>query len=358
MRLAFYAPLKPPTHATPSGDRAMARAVMHALEHIGAHVTLASALRTRDGHGDPQLQRDLMEQSAQEVARLARDNHALGWDAWVTYHNYYKAPDLIGPQVARHLGIPYLQIECSRARKRLVGEWAAFAHASEAAADAADVIFYLTQQDAQALHQEARAGQHLIHLRPFLDQTDLPSASRLDGPMLTTAMMREGDKLQSYRIIAETLALLPQGTWRLHIAGDGPARPQIEGLMAPFGAAVTFLGALDKAAMQAAYQTASVLFWPGVNEAFGLTYLEAQAAGVPVVAQDRPGVQDVLAPGYYPAVTDGVPALAKQLMAYLGTDQIRRDAGRRAREHIAERHLLPEAAMTLRRGLAASGLSV
>jgi glycosyltransferase involved in cell wall biosynthesis len=330
---------------------------MRALEYIGAQVTVASVLRTRDGQGNMQVQRDLMEKSAQEVARLTRENHAHRWDAWVTYHNYYKAPDLIGPQVARYLGIPYLQVECSRARKRLVGPWAGFANASEAAADAAEVIFYLTQQDAQALYQEAPADQHLIHLRPFLNQTDLPPTSDLNGPILSVAMMRHGDKLQSYRIVAETLALMPQDAWRLHIAGDGPARAQVEALMAPFGAAVTFLGALDKPAMQAAYQSASVLFWPGVNEAFGLTYLEAQAAGVPVVAQDRPGVRDVLAPGAYPSVSDGAPALAKQLMVYLNADDLRQDAGQSARNHIAERHLLPDAALTLQRGLALSGLS-
>lgn len=357
MRLAFYAPLKSPTHDVPSGDRTMARAVMHALKHIGAEVTLASSLRARDGSGDVQLQRSLMQDAAQEVTRLIAAGRDAGWQAWITYHNYYKAPDLIGPSVARALGIPYLQIETSRARKRLTGPWADFAKAAEDAADAAEVVFYLTERDAESLRRDAPQGQKLIHLRPFLDRVEPPEASSQTGPILTVAMMRSGDKLASYQIIAETMALLPKGTWRLHIAGDGLKRRTVETLMAPFGDAVTFLGACDADAMQRAYQTASILFWPGVNEAFGLTYLESQAAGIPVVAQDRPGVREVLATGTYPAPDAGPSALAKQLSAFINDPAACKAAGAQARMHILAHHLLPAAATTLLQGLATVGVS-
>ena len=29
-------------------------------------------------------------------------------DLWLTYHSYYKAPDLLGPGISRTLGIPYV----------------------------------------------------------------------------------------------------------------------------------------------------------------------------------------------------------------------------------------------------------
>ncbi len=357
MRLAFYAPMKPPCDPVPSGDRAMARALVSALEYLGANVTLASTLRSRDGKGDAQVQADLVRDATTEITRIIAKGRTASWDAWITYHNYYKAPDLIGPAVAKALDIPYLQVESSRARKRLTGGWSSFAEASEAAADAADVIFYLTEQDAEALYRDAPEGQQLIHLRPFLDRIEPPATSTQAGPILTVAMMREGDKLASYRIIADTLALLPQNTWHLHIAGDGPAHDQVTALMAPFGNAVTFLGALDADGVNAAYRSAALLFWPGVNEAFGLTYLEAQAVGIPVLAQDRPGVRDVLAPGDYPAVAAGPPALAMHLMTYLNAPDKIKQAGQSARAHIIKNHLLPAAAETLLQGLHASGLA-
>ena len=38
------------------------------------------------------------------------------------------------------------------------------------------------------------------------------------------------------------------------------------------------------------YASGAIYVWPGFGEAYGLAYLEAQAAGLPVVAQDIDGV--------------------------------------------------------------------
>ena len=358
MQLAFYAPLKAADHPVPSGDRAMARALIAAMEFGGAQVTLASDLRSRDGAGDAAVQQRLFDTAKAEVARLIPQGRRENWAAWITYHNYYKAPDLIGPAVAKALNIPYLLIESTRARKRLTGPWARFAQAAEDASNAADVIFYLTQRDAQTLERDKTQGQTLIHLRPFLARQSLPAMSLQDGPMLSVGMLRSGDKLASYRIIAETLHHLPTGTWALDIAGDGSARPDVEALMAPFGNAVRFLGQLDAADLEAVYGRASLLFWPGVNEAFGLAYLEAQATGLPIVAQLRPGVCDVLAPGNYPHPEDGITPMSLRLQALLAVPSLRTALGERARSHVASHHLLPTAAATLRGGLAKAGVTL
>ncbi len=356
MRLAFYAPLKAPDFPIPSGDRAMARALIAAFQAGGASVTVASTLRSRDGVGDAGVQAELVARADAEIARIIPLGLAEGWRAWVTYHNYYKAPDLIGPAVAQALNIPYLLVESTRARKRLTGPWARFAAAAEAASDAADAIFYLTRRDAETLDRDRRGDQILLHLRPFLPYAILPPASRCDGPMLAVGMLRHGDKLASYRIIAQTLALLEPGSWSLDIAGDGQARDEVEELMHPFSDAVTFLGRLEADAMSRVYARASLLFWPGVNEAFGIAYLEAQAAGCPVVAQDRPGVRDVLAPDGYPCADAGPAPLANDLRRLLAQPDLRMQRGAAARAHIATHHLLPAATATLMAGLAGCGV--
>ena len=119
MKLAFYAPMKPPDDPMPSGDRTMARGILSALEYAGVEVELASRLRSRDGAGDAAVQTRIKETAKTEASRLIKTGRAAGWQGWLTYHNYYKAPDLLGPGVARALGIPYVQIESTRARKRL-----------------------------------------------------------------------------------------------------------------------------------------------------------------------------------------------------------------------------------------------
>ncbi|KIC12584.1 glycosyl transferase family 1 [Leisingera sp. ANG-M1] len=342
-RVAFYAPMKPPHHSVPSGDREIARNLMGLLSGSGANVQLASDLRIYDKAGDAGFQAGLRQQAKTAAERLIREMPET--DLWVTYHNYYKAPDLIGPAVARARGIPYVQIESTRAKKRLTGPWSGFAEAAHAAADAADAIFYFTEQDHFALNRDRCGSQVLAHLPPFLPLDTLPAASSLDGPMLAAGMMREGDKLNSYRFITETLAHLPGG-WRLDVAGDGPARPKVEALMAPFGSKIRFLGQLSRPELAAAYAKASLFLWPGVNEAFGMVYLEAQAHGLPVVAQNRPGVRDVLQPGTYPSPEDGPEALAAFTAHLLANPALRTEAGRNARNYISSRHLAPAAART------------
>lgn len=359
MRLAFYAPMKPPDHPVPSGDRNIARSLIAALEHGGINVTLASRLRSRDGAGSDAAQQALIGQAEAEVARLTALGRDKGWRGWLTYHNYYKAPDLIGPRVADALAIPYLQVESTRAKKRLHGPWARFAQRAEAATDRADVVFYFTRRDAETLHRDAPQQQKLIHLRPFLNQGSLPKASLCDGPMLSVAMMRQGDKLASYQIIAQTLALLPpQSQWQLEIAGDGPARAEVEALMRPYGPRVSFLGTLAPDELEQCYHRAGLLFWPGVNEALGMIYLEAQGAGLPVVAQDRPGMNEMLAPGNYPAVSAGAAGLQDALRQSLGDANLRKARGQAAREYVAQHHLMPSAAQTLRAGLAQAGVEL
>jgi glycosyltransferase involved in cell wall biosynthesis len=354
MKVALFAPLKSPQHPVPSGDRTMARNLIAALELGGHDVTLASELRLFDGDGDLAVQDDLFAQARAEVDRLLASPQARTWDAWLTYHNYYKAPDLIGPAVSSGLGIPYLQIESTRARKRLTGPWARFAGAAEAASDDAHTIMYLTHRDAETLRRDAPQGQRVLHLPPFLSRAQLPEASTLAGPMISVGMMRPGDKLASYRLIAETLALIPDAIdWHIVIAGDGTARPDVAAMMALFGSRVRMAGQLDEAGLADLYRTASLMFWPGVNEAFGLAYLEAQSAGVPVVAQDRPGVRDVVV-GLQPEVEAGPQAMATRIVDLLTNETKRRDAGAQARAVICRDHLLGPAAATLSAALEAT----
>lgn len=347
MQVAFYAPLKSPEHANPSGDRAIARALLSALRAGGYQPDLASSLRSRETTGKAALQDALLEQAAAEIRRLIQIAPSRGWKAWITYHNYWKAPDLIGPAVSRALGIPYVLIEATRARKRLIGPHARFAAAAEAACDAADAILHFTTRDAEALLRDAPPGQRIVHLAPFIDREALPTDGAHAGPMLTVAMMRPGDKLGSYRIIADTLTLLPGTGWQLDIAGDGLERAAVEAMMAPFDAQVRFLGRLDPDALTEHYADAQLFFWPGLNEAFGLVYLEAQAAGLPIVAQDRPGVREVLSGGPYPPPRDGPEALAERLQVLLNDPALRQREGEAARDFVARRHLRGSAAATL-----------
>ncbi len=318
--IAFYAPMKPPNHPTPSGDRAIARGLLQAL---GTKARLASSLRAYDGKGDTRLQADLIAQAAPEANKLIEQGRKDNWRLWFSYHNYYKAPDLIGPVVSKALNIPYILLEATRAKKRLDGPWADFACLAEAACDHADMILYFTQQDRQALEAYRHHDQLITYLPPFLadNQTVQVRNKPKDNTLLSIGMMRKGAKVQSYALIAQALGALKSPDWSLNIVGDGPARTELEAMFAPFGKHVTFLGQLDKAAICAEYTKASVFLWPGVDEAFGMVYLEAQAAGLPVVAQDRPGLRDVIDPKTVLSSVDNTGDMARRV------DRLLHDAG-------------------------------
>lgn len=345
--VAFYAPLKSPEHPTPSGDRQIARNLMTALERaLNRPVTLASELRSFEPEGSTAAQQDISKIAHSEIARLLESKTAPA--IWVSYHNYYKAPDLIGPEVSRAWNIPYVLIEATRASSRLTGPWEAFAHAAEAACNSADVIFHFTENDRFALARDRVGDQQIVELPPFLNRETLPLAGTCAGPMLAVGMMRHKDKLASYALIADALDFLKTPDWRLDVVGDGPARAEVEAMFTRFGSRIRFLGALGQDVLQMTYGTAGQFVWPGVNEAFGMVYLEAQAAGLPVVAQNRAGVRDVLVPGSYPDPDQGAAALAVRMDALLSDPCLRQREGERARRYIQDRHLLPAAAGTLR----------
>ena len=347
--IAFYAPLKSPLHAVPSGDRAMARALVLALNAGGLKTDLVSELRSYDGIGDSDAQHAIKNEAQREICRLLETSSSKDWRAWVTYHNYYKAPDLIGPEVSRHLGLPYIQIESTRAHKRLRGPWADFAKMTEAACDQADAIFHLTEYDRGSLIEHRTDGQLIVRLAPFLAQDTLPPVSskpRQGSTLLCVGMMRPGDKLSSYRIVAETLPWLTSVGWYLRIVGDGPARPEIENLFATASDRVQFLGELDATALLTEYQSATLLFWPGVNEAFGMAYLEAQAAGLPVVAQNRNGVRDVVHGGIL--CNPDAPKSAAGAIDKLLSDPVElQRLSHIARMSVKDKHLLGTASDTL-----------
>lgn len=356
-RLAYFAPLKSPEHLVPSGDRELAASIRAAtaMNSLNLEVDLASELRCYDGKGDTSIQQQIRQRADAEVARLVDTGGRRNWQAWITYHNYYKAPDLIGPTVSARLNIPYILIEASIAKSQLTGPWAEFARLADEATSHADIIFYLTERDRVALEQHRPQRQKIVHLPPFLNQAELPATKQTQHPekrLLAVGMLRPGDKFSSYQIIAAMLPHLKTQGWQLSIVGDGPARNEIEALFAPFGDKVSFLGQLDRQAISAAYEQASVFVWPGVNEAFGMVYLEAQAAGLPVVAQDRPGVREVLG-SKHSLVPDGHPQTMASVIDTVLTSRVLRAAMvKEGRDFVRSGHLLADAANTLSTHLA------
>jgi glycosyltransferase involved in cell wall biosynthesis len=355
MRVAFYAPLKPPGHPIPSGDRHIARLFLEALRRAGHQPFVVSRLRSFVGSGDARQQDRIAALGRRTAERLLwqwRQRPEAAPELWLTYHLYYKAPDWLGPAASAALGIPYVIAEASHAAKRAGGPWARGHRAVEQALRQADAVIGLNSADRDGVLPLLRDPRRWFALPPFLDAAAYPArVTRFsEAPrLIAVAMMRPGDKLASYQVLGKALAKLLDLPWSLEIVGDGPARGEVEQAFMPLGSRVIYRGALDQKAIVEALAGADLYVWPAINEAFGMALLEAQAAGLPVIAGASGGISDIVVPGL-----TGVLAPAGDAEAFAGAvrrliaDPAARTAmGLAAWQKVRREHDLPVAAARL-----------
>ncbi|MEM7671141.1 MAG: glycosyltransferase family 4 protein, partial [Pseudomonadota bacterium] len=344
MKIAFYAPMKPADHPTPSGDREIARLTHEALSRGPFEPVTASTLRTLDMAGSPEVQTNLFAAAGEEADWLVEAYSSSPPVLWFTYHCHYKAPDLVGPVVAAALQIPYVISEPSISPRRRTGGWAQFSAASDAAISHADLLFWTTPRDLPALQAAGHSGK-LCHLPPFLEPGEAVGPSDCHEPirLLTIAMMRPGAKLESYRRLAKALDHLDL-RWELTVIGGGEEEATVNALLDGHLDKVSFIGTVtDPDVIQAHLGQADLFVWPGVEEGVGLVWLEAQAAGVPVVAEDGPAARHVISGGVL-APPDHPAAFCEAIRTALRQHA---DLAQRARRHVIEKHSLDAAAQRL-----------
>lgn len=170
MRIAFYAPLKPPGHPVPSGDRRVARLLWQALEAAGHTPVLASDFRSYEGEGNRERQHALERAGAAAAARILEEYRALPSagrpGAWLTYHLYHKAPDWLGPATAEALAIPYLLVEASYARKQTGGPFARWLAETARAIARARAVLSFTAEDEEGIRPLVGRRTALYRLAP------------------------------------------------------------------------------------------------------------------------------------------------------------------------------------------------
>jgi len=312
VRIAFYAPMKPTDHPVPSGDRTIARGLIQALVYHGHAVEVMSRMRTRYAWIRPMtfLRFGLEIQMARRRAARFRP------DLWLTYHTYYKAPDLLGPVMSRRLGIPYFIIEGSHSPRR----WKSLLtrpgfHLNRKALLAAVHVFANKKADLPELHG-LLPGSRISYVPPGInpqtfrkDPTKGDHLKRVlgipptDPVVCTAAMLRRGRKTDGVRIVIDALATLRRRGIKSHllVAGGGPGTAGLRRRAAEKVEKIHFLGQVSHDQMRAVYSASDVFAFPGIRESLGMVYLEAQAAGLPVLAYRNGGVSE--------AVQDGISGL-------------------------------------------------
>ena len=136
--------------------------------------------------------------------------------------------------------------------------------------------------------------------------------------------------------------------WTLSVVGAGPAEAEVRTLFAslPEGR-IEWLGEKSPPEIARILSTGALYAWPGFGEAYGLAYLEAQGAGLPVAAQAIAGVPEVVMHEKTGLLTppNDVAAYARSLERLLGDHGLRQTLADNARKFVlAERSITRAAA--------------
>jgi glycosyltransferase involved in cell wall biosynthesis len=127
---------------------------------------------------------------------------------------------------------------------------------------------------------------------------------------------------------------------RLSIVGDGPDRDRLLRRYATLGLgeAVVFLGEVSRSRLAEEYANADCFCLPSVQEGFGIVFLEAMAAGLPIVACRAAAVPEVVPDGVVGRLVEPrrPERLADALEEILTDSRRRKEYGEAGRRRAAE----------------------
>jgi glycosyltransferase involved in cell wall biosynthesis len=290
-----------------------------------------------------------------EIRRVVHQHSGDDLDLWLTYHSYYKAPDLLGATAAKQMGIPYVIFQgiYSTKRQRALKSFPGF-YLNRRSLRAARHI--LTNKKVDLLNLKRLIPEHKItYIAPGLipaefsfdaeARSELRTALNLgDDPVVfSAAMFRPDVKTEGLTWVIRTCGELyrrGQPLW-LVIAGDGKEKEKLKQLAeAHLPQRVRFVGRIARNDMYRYYSAGDLFVFPGIRESLGMVYLEAQACGLPVVAFENAGVPE--------AVQDGktgllVPMYANGLFAdaierLVKDADLRRKMGQAAQAYVRQNH--------------------
>jgi glycosyltransferase involved in cell wall biosynthesis len=351
MRICFYAPFKPLDHPNPSGDLIIATGLHDFLIAQGHDVLIASTLRSRWIYWKPWLFPKILKEWLSTAKRVRQ----FAPDIWLTYHCYYKAPDLLGPSLCQKYNIPYIVFQgiYSTKRRRRLSTAPGFFLNRHALLQATH-LFTNRDNDLKNL-KRIIPEKKLSYIKPgiFPEEFCFSQSNRqmkhqewnvADSPViLSAAMFRPDVKTEGLLWMINALEKLGHQdiAFSLVIAGDGQERGKLESFAAKrLHNRVRFVGKVARESMYQFYSGGDIFAFPGIRESLGMVFLEAQSCGLPVIAFNNGGIPEVVEAGKTALLTkpydeDAFCSAIKQLLQ----DKAQRDRmGKAAAEHVRTNH--------------------
>jgi glycosyltransferase involved in cell wall biosynthesis len=353
MKIAYYMPFKPLGHPNPSGDLVLGTEIYNHLKQSGHDCQLASRFRCRWIYLQPVSLLKLLWERIQ-VLKNVRPKAP---DLWLSYHSYYKAPDILGPYCAEKLGIPYVIFQgiYSTKRKRQLKTMPGF-YLNRQALTAARMVFTNKRHDEQNLLR-LLPPERVCYIAPGLHSRDftfsdearkkLRKTWEIDDEIviMAAAMFRPGVKTRGLRLVIESCAeLVRRGRkLRLVIAGDGKCRNELHTLgnsLLPGN--IIFTGQIPRHELHTVYSGADIFAFPGIEESLGMVYLEAQSCKLPVVAFSDWGGKEAVVAGTTGLLSPAsIPEeFTENIDKLLQNTVLRKRLGEQAAAHVRTNHEL------------------
>ena len=265
-------------------------------------------------------------------------------------HAHYALPHAISAHLAREMLLPHrlsVVTTLHGTDVTIVGQDRSYLPITRFGIERSDAVTAVSEYLARVT-REVFAPAREIHVVPnFVDPRRWRPG---EGAVRKECFAREGERLllhvSNFRPVKRVLDVVEvfdrvrrEVPSRLLMIGDGPDRPAAEGLCRTRGISglVQFLG--NTPAVAELMPAADLYLLTTDMESFGLSALEAQACGVPVLGYRAGGLPEVVESGVTGSLRDvgDVDALAADGVALLRDADRYREASRRARERAIER---------------------
>ncbi|MBW1695258.1 MAG: glycosyltransferase family 4 protein [Deltaproteobacteria bacterium] len=351
MNICFYAPFKPLDHPDPSGDQVIGAGLYDYLQAKGHRLWTVSRLRCRWVFLKPWMVAHIIQQRKQASRFITRHRP----DLWLTYHTYYKGPDVLGPAVCQKTGVCYVIFQgvyASR-RKRSLKTWSGYMLNKKALDNAAHVFTNKTKDFINL--KRILPDDRLTYVAPGIFPEHFPFSDIArsilrqswgvgnDPVILSAAMFRSDVKTQGLSILIQACGKLLQKGMRFHlvIAGDGSEKNRLLKLARDhlYGR-VRFVGKIPRKDMYRFYSAGDLFAFPGIRESLGMVYLEAQCCGIPAIAfanEGTPQVINHLKTGLLvPAFDES--AFIEAMKTLIDHSDLRLRMGRAAKAHVLKYH--------------------
>jgi glycosyltransferase involved in cell wall biosynthesis len=351
LNITYYMPFKPLGHPNPSGDLMIGTGLFDFLRHRGHTIRLASRQRLRWVYWKPWLWLPFVY----ETLRIAMHLRPGPNDLWLTYHSYYKAPDILGALVTTIRPMPYFIFQgvYSTKRRRRWQTWSGF-RLNRWALCRARAVFTNKRNDEINL-KRLLPPERVHYIAPGVDTAVFkpnPEARRnlreswqcgREPVVLAAAMFRPGVKTRGLEIVIDACHHLQQlgQAHYLVICGDGATSQGLRELaVRRLGTRAIFAGKVAAHEMPGYYSAADIFAFPGIREGLGMVYLEAQACGLPVVAYDRWGASEAVRDGSTGLLCPPEPpdAFRRALGRLVRDVGLRSRMGAAAVNHVAAHH--------------------